>query len=42
MGDPEKKEIKMKTAKLHGDFVNNIEDRTLKLTEFSPEKKLLK
>ncbi|MDN3693442.1 NIPSNAP family protein [Chryseobacterium tructae] len=42
MADTEWKEIKAKTAKLHGDFVNSIEDRTLKLTEFSPEKKLLK
>lgn len=42
MADKEWKEIKVQTAKLHGDFVNNIEDRTLKLTEFSPEKKLLK
>lgn len=42
MADKEWKEIKAQTAKLHGDFVNNIEDRTLKLTEFSPEKKLLK
>ncbi|WP_228438493.1 NIPSNAP family protein [Chryseobacterium pennae] len=42
MADKEWKEIKVQTAKLHGDFVNNIEDRTLKLTDFSPEKKLLK
>ncbi|MGE8553502.1 MAG: NIPSNAP family protein [Chryseobacterium jejuense] len=42
MADKEWKEIKVHTAKLHGDFVNNIEDRTLKLTDFSPEKELLK
>ncbi|WP_347219739.1 NIPSNAP family protein [Chryseobacterium sp.] len=42
MTDKEWKEIKVQTAKLHGDFVNNIEDRTLKLTEFSPKKELLK
>lgn len=42
MADKEWKDIKVQTAKLHGDFVNNIEDRMLKLTEFSPEKKLLK
>ncbi|AZA89166.1 NIPSNAP [Chryseobacterium nakagawai] len=42
MADKEWKDIKMQTAKLHGDFVNNIEDRTLKITEFSPEKRLLK
>lgn len=42
MSDSEWKEIKAKTAKLHGNFVNSIEDRTLRLTEFSPEKGLLK
>ncbi|RXM53076.1 MULTISPECIES: NIPSNAP family protein [unclassified Chryseobacterium] len=42
MADKEWKDIKAETAKLHGNFVNNIEDRILKLTEFSPEKKLLK
>ncbi|MBP2617649.1 NIPSNAP family protein [Chryseobacterium jejuense] len=42
MADQEWKDIKIRTAKLHGDFVNTIEDRTLKLSEFSPEKKLLK
>lgn len=42
MIDQEWKEIKVQVAKLHGDFVNNIEDRTLKLAGFSPEKKLLK
>ncbi|MFS4428499.1 NIPSNAP family protein [Chryseobacterium sp. S90] len=42
MADKEWKEIKARTAKQYGDFVNEIEDRTLKLTDFSPEKKLLK
>ncbi|MDR6371161.1 heme-degrading monooxygenase HmoA [Chryseobacterium bernardetii] len=42
MADKEWKEIKAKTAKQYGNFVNEIEDRTLKLTDFSPEKKLLK
>lgn len=42
MADKEWKDIKVKTAKLHGDFVNHMEGRTLKLTEFSPQKKLLK
>ncbi|MBB6329906.1 heme-degrading monooxygenase HmoA [Chryseobacterium sediminis] len=42
MADKEWKEIKAKTAKQYGNFVNDIEDRTLKLIDFSPEKKLLK
>ncbi|WP_228440949.1 hypothetical protein [Chryseobacterium phosphatilyticum] len=42
MSDREWKKIKAETAKLHGNFVNTIEDRTLKLTEFSPQKNLLK
>lgn len=42
MTDKEWKEIKAETSKLHGSFVNNIEDKKLKLTEFSPQKKLLK
>ncbi|AZA83411.1 NIPSNAP family containing protein [Chryseobacterium lactis] len=42
MSDQEWKDIKAQTAKLHGNFVNNIEDRTLKLTEFSPQKQLVK
>lgn len=42
MADKEWKEIKAEMAKLHGSFVNNIEDRKLKLTEFSPQKQLLK
>lgn len=42
MDDQEWKDIKAKTAKLHGNFVNDIQDRTLKLTDFSPEKRLLR
>lgn len=42
MADEEWKEIKARTAKQYGNFVNEIEDRTLKLTDFSPEKRLLK
>ncbi|WP_106915919.1 NIPSNAP family protein [Chryseobacterium aurantiacum] len=42
MADKEWKDIKMKTAKEYGNFVNEIEDRTLKLTDFSPEKRFLK
>ncbi|WP_440699091.1 hypothetical protein [Chryseobacterium sp. 22458] len=42
MADKEWKEIKAETTKLHGGFVNNIEDRKLKLTEFSQQNKLLK
>lgn len=42
MTDKEWKDIKMQTAKQYGDFVNEIEDRTLKLTDFSPQKRLLK
>lgn len=42
MADQEWKEIKLQTSKLRGDFVNNIEDQTLKLTDFSPKNELLK
>ncbi|WP_273008366.1 NIPSNAP family protein [Chryseobacterium sp.] len=42
MTDKEWKDIKMQTAKQYGNFVNEIEDRILKLTDFSPEKRLLK
>lgn len=42
MADKEWKEIKARTAEQYGNFVNEIEDRTLKLTDFSPQKKLLK
>lgn len=42
MADQEWKDIKAKTAKLHGNFVNEIEDRILKFTDFSPQKSLQK
>ena len=42
MSDNEWKDIKARTAEQYGNFVNEIEDRTLKLTDFSQEKKLLK
>ncbi|PWW29121.1 MULTISPECIES: NIPSNAP family protein [unclassified Chryseobacterium] len=42
LADQEWKEIKARTASQYGNFVNEIEDRTLKLTGFSPKKKLLK
>jgi hypothetical protein len=42
MADQEWKDIKAETGKLHGTFVNGIEDRTLILTGYSPQKELLK
>jgi heme-degrading monooxygenase HmoA len=42
MADEEWKEIKKTTSKLHGTFVESIEDRTLILTDYSPQKTLLK
>lgn len=42
MADQEWKDIKALTSKEHGTFVNNIEDRTLKLTEYSPQVNLRK
>jgi len=41
MADNEWKEIKAETAKIHGRFVNKIEDRTLILTDYSPQRSLL-
>lgn len=38
MSDKEWKEIKEETKKVHGIFVNNIEERTLVLTDYSPTK----
>ncbi len=38
MADQEWKNIKAETAKIHGTFVNNIQDRTLLLTDYSPRK----
>ena len=37
MADEEWKAIKKETAAKHGTFVGDIEDRTLRLTEYSPE-----
>ena len=41
MADQEWKDIKAETGKLHGTFVNRITDRTLKLTDYSPQQTLL-
>lgn len=41
MADQDWKDIKKETSSLHGTFVENIEDRTLILTDYSPQKKLL-
>ena len=42
MLDQEWKDIKKETSKVHGKFVENIEDRSLILTAYSPQKKFLK
>ncbi|WPR77390.1 NIPSNAP family protein [Algoriphagus sp. NG3] len=42
MADQEWKDIKALTSKEHGTFVNNIEDRTLELAEYSPQVTLTK
>lgn len=41
MADEEWKDIKKKTSALHGNFVDTIEDRTLILTDYSPQRSLL-
>ena len=41
MADQEWKDIKAETGKLHGKFVEGIQDRTLILTDYSPQKDLL-
>ena len=41
MADQEWKDIKNETSKLHGTFVESIEDRTLIVTDYSPQKKFL-
>ncbi|UOB19444.1 NIPSNAP family protein [Abyssalbus ytuae] len=41
MEDQEWKDIKKQTGALYGAFVENIEDRTLILTDYSPQKHLL-
>jgi len=42
MADEEWKEIKRVTSKEHGSFVEGIQDRTLILTDYSPQKDLLR
>jgi NIPSNAP len=42
MADQEWKDIKAQTSKMYGNFVDNIEDRTLNLTKYSPQTNLLK
>lgn len=41
MADEEWKDIKRRTAAVHGQFVGDIEDRTLRLTSYSPNRRLL-
>lgn len=41
MTDQEWKDIKTQTSKMFGNFVDNIEDRTLILTNYSPRKTLI-
>jgi hypothetical protein len=41
MADEEWKQIKKDTAAKHGTFVGGIEDRTLQLTGYSPQRDLL-
>jgi len=42
MKDQEWKDIKERTSKLYGTFVERIEDRTLILTDYSPHQDLIK
>ena len=42
MADEEWKEIKKRTSEKYGTFVNEIQERTLILTDYSPQKNLLK
>jgi hypothetical protein len=42
MADEEWKRIKKETGAKHGQFVGDIEDRTLRLTEYSPQRELLR
>lgn len=42
MADQEWSDIKAETSRIHGRFVGEIEDRTLLLTDYSPNKSLLK
>jgi hypothetical protein len=42
MADEEWKRIKKETGAKHGQFVGDIEDRMLRLTEYSPQRELLR
>jgi heme-degrading monooxygenase HmoA len=42
MADQEWKDIKAQTSKMYGTFVDRIEDRTLILTNYSPQRELIK
>lgn len=42
MADEEWKEIKKKSSEKHGTFVNEIQEKTLILTDYSPQKNLIK
>lgn len=42
MADQEWSDIKVETARIHGQFVGGIEDRTLLLTDYSPNRSLLR
>ncbi len=42
MADEEWKRIKKETGAKHGQFVGDIEDRTLRLTPYSPQRELLR
>lgn len=42
MEDQEWKDIKARTSKMYGTFVDKIEDRTLILTNYSPQQELIK
>jgi hypothetical protein len=37
MADQEWSDIKAETSRIHGRFVGDIEDRTLRLTDYSPD-----
>jgi hypothetical protein len=41
MADQEWSDIKAETSRIHGRFVGEIEDRTLVLTDYSPDSALL-
>ena len=42
MADQEWSDIKVETGRIHGQFVGDIEDRTLFLTDYSPNRSLLR